>query len=108
MDEATGRHHADITAVCLLHQSLVDREDHLYEGEGSHVGERESDRKALLCCCQIQGVQSNQPAGDGAEGLLPPAAQPHQRGSARPPQGKSPQNGTERVSVTSAKTFFSP
>ena len=23
-------------------------------------------------------------------------------------EGKSPQNGTERVSVTSAKTFFSP
>ena len=52
LDERAGQDHVDSVAVCLLHQSLVDREDHLYEGEGSHVGDTESNRKALLCCCQ--------------------------------------------------------
>ena len=51
LDERAGPDHADSTTVCLLHQSLVDREDTFNEGEGSHVGFTKSDRKALLCRC---------------------------------------------------------
>ena len=54
MDERTDKHHADHAAVCLHHQSLVDREDDVYMREMAvDLGDTESDRKTILYCCQI-------------------------------------------------------